>query len=59
METKTVKININIYFREIIGRSLAKYGTKVPNHVTTLNPYKSGLEWTFEALPVGSGVGLE
>ena len=24
----------------------------MPNRVTTLNPYKSGLEWTFEALPV-------
>ena len=34
------------------GRSPAKNGSKVPNRVTTLNPYKSGLEWTFEALPV-------
>ena len=26
--------------------SLAKNGSKVPNGVTTLIPYKSGLEWT-------------
>ena len=26
----------------------------MPNRVTTLNPYKSGLEWTFEALPASS-----
>ena len=39
-------------WKPIKGRSPAKNGSKVPNRVTTLNPYKSGLEWTFEALPV-------
>ena len=34
------------------GLSQAKNCSKVPNRVTTLNPYKSGLEWSFEALPV-------
>ena len=28
----------------------------MPNLVTTLNPYKSGWEWTFEALPVPKAV---
>ena len=31
------------------GTPLAKNGSKVRNHVTFLNPYKSGLEWTLEA----------
>ena len=39
-------------WKPIKGQSSAKNGSKVPNCVTTLNPYKSGLEWTFEALPV-------
>ena len=39
-------------WKPIKGRSPAKNRSKVPNRVTTLNPYKSGLEWTFEALPV-------
>ena len=33
-------------------RSEAKICSKVPNHVTTLNLYKSGFGWTFEALSV-------
>ena len=34
------------------GWSQAKNCSKFPFRVTTLNPYNSDLEWTFEALPV-------
>ena len=37
-------------------RSQAKNCSKFPFCVTTLNPYKSGLEWTFEALPGGQAI---
>ena len=39
-------------WKPIKRRSEAKNCSKVTFRVTTLNPYKSGLEWTFEALPV-------
>ena len=39
-------------WKPIKGQSPAKNGLKFPFRVTILCPYKLGLEWTFEALPV-------
>ncbi len=52
MEAKTVKTN------KRMKSGQTKNGSKVPNRVTTLNPFKSGLEWTYGITPEEANTGV-